>query len=444
MTTITAGMTPAQFNTAMNGNVTSAGFTGRSIIFDTTLLGHEVRSAEYMNSIASLAYGISGKSYIDGLNTGFAAISLADIAITGVVDSKVYGVTGNGSTDDTANLQTAINAGNVIIQNGTFKVSACITIPSNRTIYIKNAKIKKAGYSFDNFFRNSDPTNGNVNIKILGLGNAELDGTSTTNSDTIAFEHWGYNGQMNYMKSGGVAVNQALSVYKYRSISFYNVTGFEISGIYFYDIPHLGVGLQKCSIGSFHDIKHDNPNIHIIQSCIDLGRGSNNIEIYNISTITEDDFGYLNASKYNGPDRRDITGWDSGDIHDINYHDIKILSSTRLIFVAVGDGVKLYNIKFADIRINEAYYIYGAHAFTSLFYDANCAKTDQYNITFDRIKIDSITAKGGAGWPYCFPFEQSLKDFSVTNFINNSGVANYKLGPGDQTDNVKINGVQVS
>jgi hypothetical protein len=444
MTTIIEGMTPAQFITAMNNNVTECAFTGRSIVFDSSMMGHGVKTALFQNSIGTFNYG-KDSSYIRKINNAFASVSLADIAITGAVDSKVYGVTGNGTTDDTTNLQTAINTSNVIIQNGTFKVSAVIIIPSNRTIYIKNAKIKKAITHHDNFFINSDGENGNVNINIIGLGNAELDGNGLNNHDDVSYSWYGLNSKMLYMKgASGVAANQCLETYKYFTIVFTKVTGFEISGLYGYDNAHLGTYLQSCHNGSFHDIYWDCPDVYVIQACFDIARGSDNVEVYNITSSTDDDFGSLAVSKYNGIGRRNITGWDTGDLHDIYFHDIDIKKSTKFQFVVTGDGGKLYNIRYENIRFRAITFIWGAYNFTELFHDVDSLKTDVHDITFNNIQVDTLIEYYGIRYPYLFNFEQSLMDFTVTNLINKTGYPNHVLTAGDQTDNVTINGVQVT
>jgi hypothetical protein len=92
MTPITAGMTPAQFNTAMNANIASVGFTGRAVDFTTLMLGHEIKTAFALDSLGTLNFGRDA-NFISNLNNTFNNISLADKVIAGAVDVKTIPMT---------------------------------------------------------------------------------------------------------------------------------------------------------------------------------------------------------------------------------------------------------------------------------------------------------------------------------------------------------------
>jgi hypothetical protein len=146
MTPITEGMTPAQFLTAINDNCTVGGFQNTPKTIIDSIQNWEFKSTLGLNGISTtgLNYGISGQSFISKINNSFNSISLIDKVVTGVVDVKTFGATGDGTTDDAASIQAAVNAGNIIIQNGTFKLTTSIKIPSNRTVYLWNCKVKMA------------------------------------------------------------------------------------------------------------------------------------------------------------------------------------------------------------------------------------------------------------------------------------------------------------
>ena len=102
------------------------------------------------------------------------------------IDVRTYGAIPDGVTDSAASINSALLVGNVIIQNGKFLLSESIKIPSNRTVYIRNAKIKLADTIYDNFLRNSDFVNGNTSVNVIGIGNAVFDGNSVNNLDGYA------------------------------------------------------------------------------------------------------------------------------------------------------------------------------------------------------------------------------------------------------------------
>lgn len=86
---------------------------------------------------------------------------------TGVVNVKQYGAVGNGVADDTAAIQAAITAGYIIIfPDGTYKTTATITIPAERTLYLRRCTITYTGAS-----KVFNITGGNVHI--LGIGNGD-------------------------------------------------------------------------------------------------------------------------------------------------------------------------------------------------------------------------------------------------------------------------------
>jgi hypothetical protein len=436
MTPITAGMTPAQFNTAMNANIASVGFTGRAVDFTTLMLGHEIKTAFALDSLGTLNFGRDA-NFISNLNNTFNNISLADKVIAGAVDVKTFGATGDGNTDDEADINIAVTAGNIIIQNGTFKISASIKIPSNRTIYLFNCKIVMADASYDNFFRNSDMIGGNSNIYIVGLGNVELNGNIAGNNDNYA----------TYGPKNPLGGPYGGTIYRYNAMIFCNVDGFEVSGLHLYDIPHWGFYIQRSRNGKYHDIYHNCNTIIENQDCVDCCHGTHDIEIYNIAAnVVKDDFSAIAVSDFSDMGYTGIPNWNVGDVYNIYYHDIDIYDmrlGSPAAYLA-GDGGKIYNIRYENIRIRNGGTIFFS-SYGSSIYNVAPVKTDIKDITMNNIRFDTMQTGGGVPRNYVFYFGLDMMNFAATNITNNTGKPIYTITDGaDVSDNVKINGVQVT
>jgi hypothetical protein len=337
-------------------------------------------------------------------------------------DVRRYGAVPDGTTDCINAINTGLLAGDVIIQNGVFLISASIKIPSNKTVYIKNAKIKMANSSYDNFFRNSDFSGGNNNINIIGQGMAILDGNSANNDDDYA--------------TYGLRTN---SSYRYIGIIFCNVTTFSISGIQVADHPHWTIYLQKSSFGSVHDIYINQYLLTVNQDGIDMGHGSHDIEIYNIKGYTRDDVFAIIVSNYSDLAVRDIPDWNKGNVYNIDYHDVDIYNCAQgsTLALIAGDGGKIYNIDQESMRIRTGGTIWFSN-YTG-YWDVDPVKGDTHDITMNNITMDNMSV----GRDYLFYFGQSCMDVTATNITNNTGEPMYTLIDGDQSDNVTINGAQV-
>jgi hypothetical protein len=66
------------------------------------------------------------------------------------LDVKSYGVTGNGTTDDATKFQTALTAATgktLLVQAGTYKLGALLTVPANTSIECNSGATLKRGYA---------------------------------------------------------------------------------------------------------------------------------------------------------------------------------------------------------------------------------------------------------------------------------------------------------
>lgn len=340
-----------------------------------------------------------------------------------MIDIRTYGAVPDGTTDCAGAINAALLVGDVIIQNGIFLISQSIKIPSNRTVYGKNAKLKLADNSFDNLLTNSDFANGNTNVNIIGLGNFCLDANGTNNSD--AYATYGKRGEFSY---------------KYVGVKMFKVSGFQLKNLTFIDTPHHCVHINK-SHGSaethsiIDNIYFNFKTQALNQDGLDIMWGSSYIDISNIQGKTADDFIILFAG-VNGDLLPDYsTGFNVGDVHHITISNyiVKDSANGRFPSICAGNGNKIHDITLNNMKaLSSGAFIfsnYGAE-FTGTLPSVN----DVYNITGDNIQINYMGSDAA-----CFIFGQSIKDSAFTNVVNNSGKLLYQKLAGTQ-QNVSING----
>lgn len=338
-----------------------------------------------------------------------------------MADIRTFGAIPDGTTDCTAAIQAAVNAGNVEIQNGIFLYTGGVTIPSGRTITIKNAALKLADNSHNNFFRNSDFVNGNSNITIRGIGNAIFDGNAANNDD-------------DYTTYGPV---ESVTIYRYQTIAFCKVDTFEISGINIVDYSHWNIVLQHCTNGTVDDVYINYFTKTVNQDAIDICHGCNNITISNIKGYAADDIIALWASNQGDAGVR-VNGWNNGDIHDISIDNINIYNAVYHVIISLaGDGNKIYNIECNDWIVWSCFFFqyYGL----SGYYDTAPAKTDVHDFIFDNITVLTQADTGAL-----IRALEPCMNIAYTNFINSTGKADYSEGVGLDVENFTINGVQQS
>jgi hypothetical protein len=114
---------------------------------------------------------------IDVTSTGSTtARSLAD-RFADVLSVKDFGAVGDGTTDDTAAIQSAISAGvNLIVPEGIYLISAALTFPD--TIYVK--------FNTDAFFKQTSGTSV-INSKIIADSFPVLQGAGSITINPIAW-----------------------------------------------------------------------------------------------------------------------------------------------------------------------------------------------------------------------------------------------------------------
>lgn len=341
-----------------------------------------------------------------------------------MIDIRTYGANPNGTTDASAAIQSAINADDILIKDGLFLISESIKIPSNRTVYGQNAKLKMANESYDNAFRNSDWVNGNVNVNIIGLKNFVIDCNGTNNDD-------------DYTTHGGKGETES---YKYVAIQMYKVTGFELSNLIFADTPHHTIHINQ-SGGTvlvpavIKDIYLNIKKLTVNQDGIDITYGSHYINITNIAGHTQDDFLIFANGVYSDLMASYASGYNVGDVHNVTVNGMTVKNSLNgnLPALLCGNGNKIHDISIQNVIALRS----GCALFSN--YGAPYVGTapsvdDVYNIIGDNITINTLPVAGAA-----FIFGQSIKNSAWTNITNNSGKNLVSKLAGTQ-QNVSING----
>lgn len=364
-----------------------------------------------------------------------AMLSLKDIYITNkdrttilpisenviALDVRTFGAIADESTDSVSAINTALQAGDVILQHGNFIIESSILIPSNRTLYIKNASVKLADNSFDNVFRNSDPLNGNTNVNVIGLGNAVIDGNAAGNDS------------VDYTVFGGISM-AAENLYKGNTFFVGNTNTFEIKGLIVVDKPAYLCAIQRSMNGSIHDIHLSFKTVTQNQDGIAIYAGTHDIEIYNMRGNIGDDFVSINLAttipglwyKYSG-------SFYLGDVYNINFHDFKIYDSIYhgVIFIT-GDGNKIHDISYNNVTAYKVSFLtyFGLGGYNTV----DPAESDMMDIIMDNITVLNQSNTDGV-----IHFNKNCKDIAITNYVNSTGKPNYVKNSGTQT-NVSING----
>jgi hypothetical protein len=340
-----------------------------------------------------------------------------------MIDIRLYGANVDGVTNDATIINNALLESDIILRNGVFLISSSILLPSNRYLYLENCKLILANESYDNMIRNLDCLNGNSNIHIIGLGNVVLDHNGANN--------W----SLNYAVYGGKS-NTSENLYKANTLFFCNVDTFSITGLEIVDHPHYAGCLQGCSWGIITGLFFNHYSDCQNQDGIQLIFGTHDISFERLYGRTGDDFVSIFLGTYFGTLFYPLFNFNHGDCFNISWKNLIVRSTYHVVVFICGDGNKIYNITGDEILI--IYSLFLSYFGYSTYVITPPTKEEFKDISFDNVQVESNAAD------YVVDFRNDCKNVLFTNFINNSGKTDYMLTSGDQTDNVKINGVQVS
>jgi len=137
----------------------------------------------------------------------------------GIVNVKDYGAVGDGSTDDTAAIQAAVNAGSpVVFPVGVYRTSGTISIPSNRELYGSVGAIIQG--STTNYVLSAQ-SKSNIKIRdlsVYGVGAPYVDSANNINNTCINFTQF----------TNVVVSDCVISNFAFAGIQFYTGTGAEV------------------------------------------------------------------------------------------------------------------------------------------------------------------------------------------------------------------------
>lgn len=190
---------------------------------------------------------------------------------------------------------------------GDWEIAEAVSLPSDFTLILENCHLRMADGTFDNMLRNEGcgdvlarrAGEGNRNIRILGVGEAILDG-----------------GEYNGLSERNAGRDGRPPMYVNNLLLFANVEGFRIRDIHcrnqrWYALCFLYCGhgvienIDFCSNDTCideegrvsHYVRYDNRKDVLVQNAdgIDLRTGCHDIKVENITGFTEDDTIALNG-----------------------------------------------------------------------------------------------------------------------------------------------------
>ena len=340
-----------------------------------------------------------------------------------MVDVRLYGAKMDATTDDITAINAALVAGDAIIQNGTVLIGSSILGPSNRTLYLRNCKVRLANASYDNIFRNADPLNGNTNVNVICLGVVVFDGNSANNYS------------VNYEVFGG-RTNEAQTIYKANTLFFCNTTNFKVKGVSISDRCYYAGCIQQSSYGEIEDIFFNHYNTCQNQDGIQLIYGTHHINHKRLHGRTGDDHVSIFLGTVFGTLFYPLEDFNlTGDVHHIVWDDMIIKSQYHGVIFICGDGKKIHDIVYKNAAISYNIFLtYINRSYCSI----PSTKDECYNIVIDDVVVESSYSLNAN-----VELATNMKDVTI-NFTNPAGRDAYRVGmktPPYELENVLVNGV---
>ncbi len=363
------------------------------------------------------------------------------------MENLKYGITPNDvnvcGECDSDSIQNAVDfahetgVGKVVIPainertgGNVWDITETILLPDDITIVLDNCRLRLADGVFCNVFRNKNVytelgktlSGEQKNIKIIGIGNAVLDG-GIPNGLT---EHTSNTKNYPHIRNNNF-------------ILFSNVRNFEIKGIKAINQRWWAFNFLYCSDGRISDIDiYAADNIEN-QDGIDIRCGCNNIIIENISGQAGDDLVALTALKGKSETEFKVCGkeWD---VHTVIIKNIVGTSvSKAIVALRNQDGVKLHDVvidgvtdtstecgknhPYATVRIGQNAYVQERPSMLG----------ETYNINVSNIhsSCDSALMVGA-----------TLLNASFRNiFVSGTAPCAFTVNEGANVENILIDGV---
>lgn len=307
-------------------------------------------------------------------------------------------------------IQTLIEEGlknktNTATISGKWEISEAILIPSDFTLILDSCHLCMGDGTFDNMFRNEQcgdvltttAGKGNKNIKIIGKGEAILDGGN-------------YNGlcEKNASKDGRP------NMYVNNLLLFVNVDGFEISNLRCHNQRWWALDFIFCSNGiikdidflandtcfdkdgnEYHGFIKERPEDVLVKNAdgIDLRHGCHHIKIENITGFTGDDTIAL-TGLLRGPEFAFKTEGKVMDICNVEIKNVKSAAYCSMVRLLSQGGVPLHDVSVdgvydvsdkskcldrggCGVKIGDATRLYGSR---------HATEDETYNITVKNVR----------------------------------------------------------
>ncbi len=255
-----------------------------------------------------------------------------------------------GSTDSET-LQNAINATcdgicrTVVIPRKNERTGECrwvidktLLLPSDITLYLEDCLLTLADGVYENIFRNKSltsaselcPDEGEHSIRIIGLGNAVLDGGK---DNGLREQKW--TPDKPHPRSGCL-------------ILFANVQHYELKNLKCQHMRYWAINQIGCSNGHISGIEFDFIDRHPNQDGINLRIGCHDILIEDITGVTGDDVIALSAFPLSN-DRTLLPEGHSPDIYNVTVQNVRATTVATVVALRTTDGAKIYNVSIENV-----------------------------------------------------------------------------------------------
>ncbi len=246
-----------------------------------------------------------------------------------VIQALIDGAKTGGGTEVTIPQINPRDGSNVWV------IGEAIKLPSDMTVYIDNCTLRLADGVYSNIFCNETAYNDTLtaaqeqhNIKIIGIGNATLDG-----------------GNPNGLTESTAEKNGLPHIIYNTLVFMRNVDGLEIRDLKTKDSRWWTFTNIFCRNGLITNIDFSCRNNVPNQDGVDLRIGCNNFTISNLTGDTGDDSVALTALLHKFDTKWMVQGKDT-DIHDVEIKNIntRVMGGHHIVRLLMQDGNKVYNI----------------------------------------------------------------------------------------------------
>lgn len=252
---------------------------------------------------------------------------------------------------DSATIQNAINATKaggcraVVIPRKNARTGACswvidktLLLPNDITVYLDDCHLVLADGVYENIFRNENmyrdgalkAENEQYGIRIVGLGNAVLDGGRD-------------NGLREQKWTEGSPLPQTGCLILLNHVRDYVLENLKCRRMRYWAINQIG-----CRKGRITGIDFDFVERHPNQDGINFRIGCHEITVENITGVTGDDVIALSAFPCSRDARFLPEGW-TPDIHDIRISDVMATTVATVVALRNTDGARIYNVTVENV-----------------------------------------------------------------------------------------------